>query len=110
MLKRYAGLTILSLFTGVVTHVTFYPILETWNNERMRAFAKFGIGVCVGLVVFLGWFIENQRVFVADEQTRADRVSVLAGLSYMVAYVTYGAGVVLGYILGDRFGYPQERK
>lgn len=109
MLKRYTILTVLSLAVGVVTHVTFYPILERWNNDRMRSFAKFGIGVCVGLLVFLGWFRENQRVFITEDNRQIEKLSILAVLSYMVAYVIYGSGVVLGYILGDLFGYPQEK-
>ena len=82
-----------SLFTGVLAHLIFYPIIEGWNNDRMRNLSRSGIGVLCNTFPMIAWLRVSEE---------SDRVTVTqAVMAYCTSFLWTGAGVMLGYVIGD---------
>ena len=85
--------SVFTLFTGIFGHLFFYPIIESWNNQRMRRLARPAIGVLLNAVPFLVWIKIIRRV-------RNDGL-IDGFLAYCVSFLWNGAGVALGYLIDD---------
>lgn len=95
-----AEITLATLFStavGIVAHLIFYPIIEGWHNQRLRRLARPSIGVLCNAPVFMVWL----HVFKQHEKNG----TLLCGFAaYCVSFLWNGAGVALGYLIGDRLG------
>ena len=85
--------TIFSTAVGIVAHLVFYPVIEAFNNQRMKRLARPAIGVLCNAPVFVVWL----WVF------KKNGINGLVGsfAAYCVSFLWNGAGVALGYIIGD---------
>lgn len=87
--------TLLSIITGILGHVVFYPVIEAWNNQRMRRLARPAIGVLLNAVPFLVWL----RILKGHDKTNGHLLCGFA--AYCISFLWNGTGVVLGYVIGD---------
>lgn len=85
--------TIFSTAVGIVAHLVFYPVIEAFNNQRMKRLARPAIGVLCNAPVFVVWL----WVF------KKNGINGLVGsfAAYCVSFLWNGAGVALGYLIGD---------
>lgn len=86
--------TIFSTAVGIVAHLIFYPVIEAWNNQRMRRLARPAIGVLCNAPVFLVWLLVFKR-------HGKDDLLIDGFAAYCVSFLWNGAGVALGYLVGD---------
>jgi len=87
--------TLLSLFTGIFGHLAFYDVIEAWNNQRVRRLARPSIGVLLNAVPFLIWI----RILKNHEKQNG---ALFCGFAaYCISFMWNGAGVALGYLIGD---------
>lgn len=92
-LKQVTLATGISLLTGILGHLIFYPIIESWNNQRIRRLAQPSIGVLLNTIPFLAWLKVLQR--------ENDNCLVLGYVAYSLSFLWNGAGVALGYVFDD---------
>ena len=100
-MKHFNFLTLIfcglfSLATGIASHVIFYPIIENWNNARIRRLSRPAIGVLTNVVPFVIWLTALD-----NEDTPHHESIVKALAAYHLSFVWNGAGVVIGYLIGD---------
>ena len=88
--------TLYTVGTGIFGHIIFYPIIEAFHNQRMRRLARPAIGVLLNVPAFLIW------MWVFMRRERDGEAPILAAFAaYCVSFLWNGAGVALGYLLGD---------
>lgn len=87
--------TFVSLLSGLVGHLIFYPLIEGWHSNRMRKLGRSGIGVLLNALPLLVWRRLLPR---GDEEQQVLLYDLLA---YCMSFLWNGAGVALGYVLTD---------
>ena len=87
------GTVFFSLLTGLFSHITFYPVIEKWANQRMKRLARPTIGVVINAIPFLVW------VRLMQGKELKTNTSIFA--AYCTSFLWMGAGVVVGYLLDD---------
>lgn len=97
MLKIAMGI-VSSVICGVFGHLVFFPVIEAWNNQRMRRLARPAIGVVINTVPFLIWI----RILCGDHDDDCNNHMMLkAFVAYCISFLWDGAGVVAGYLIDD---------
>ena len=101
MVKKLTILLGVSGVFGLLTHAIFYPLIESWNNERVKNLGRSGIGVAANLIPFAIWY--NEALTAVDGEARVghSRYTFIATLAYMASFVFFGAGAILGYLFDD---------
>lgn len=95
-----------SLTSGVVSHLLFFPITQNWHNNRMRRLSRYAIGIVTNLFSCVVW-LRLLRIAPGDcidPDDYHDRQSLLDGVAYLVSFLWTGIGVVIGYVLSDKMG------
>lgn len=85
----------ISIVTGIVGHVVFFPIIESWSNMRMRRLARPAIGAMTNVVPFMAWLV------VLEDERKKEKAVSTAFIAYCLSFLWHGAGVVLGYLVDD---------
>lgn len=112
MKLRLFLVTTFSLSIGLIGHLVFYPIIESWHSKRMRRLARPAIGVLMNAPAFMlyVWLIECRRRLDSESEENCDKMSPLeAFFAYCASFMWDGAGVALGYLIGDKI-FPSENE
>ena len=102
---NFALSIVLSVVSGIASHLIFFPVIEAWHNRRLRRLARPSIGVITNIAPFI---IVVKSMKIRDifdcnyDQTKAEeRALFLVVSAYMLSFVFNGIGVMLGYIIDD---------
>jgi len=79
-----------SFVTGLIGHLIFYPIIEAWNNDRIRKLARPGIGVLINIPPFIVWLIVLED---GSEKHENEKAIIRAVTAYHLSFLWNGAGV-----------------
>lgn len=99
MIKRLVMLLGVSFGFGMLTHVIFYPLIESWNNERIKNLGRSGIGVVANLIPFAFWY--NESLNAIEPTHDHGRHVFIAVTNYMASFVFFGGGAIIGYLFDD---------
>lgn len=86
--------TLLSIITGVLSHLTFFPLINKFHNLRVKRLAQPIIGVLCNIPIFILW----ASLFKKDKE---NHYIVPYFVSYSLSFMWTGIGVIIGYIIDD---------
>ena len=73
-------------------HFVFYPVIEGFRNRRLQRLARPAVGVLVNTPAF---------AYALSQVVDDTKIVIMATMIYIYTFVWNGAGVVIGYIVGD---------
>jgi hypothetical protein len=106
LMKNLLAAGSVSFVVGVLGHAVFYPVINSWRNDRMRDLSRPAIGVLLNAIPFLAWL----RAFRYGSDCEGEEELAAKALSaYVLSFVWNAAGVVCGYVAGDLIKMIKER-
>lgn len=104
MIWEIVGRILAITIGGGLSHLSDIPIRAIENN-KVRLFARYGVGVMTGLLsllYMLETFLDAARMATEPDDRR--RIMWLVTAAYFLGYVPLGVGVIIAHVLEQVLG------